>query len=130
MIDVFNQAVVDSFLAYGNDAVKYREDVFERAPETGGSSYETMDAGCLTKTGDGSLESSQEMKYGSTKSIYCQCTLTKQDIKAVGSLPMDVSLKNTVFRVVLVTDLDREYRGIFPWALGLSEFMGDKSGAH
>lgn len=70
MIDVFNQAMVDSFLAVGNDAVKRKEDVFARP-------LEAEDAGCLTSTGEGSLESAQEMKYGSSKSIYCQYTLTK-----------------------------------------------------
>lgn len=78
MIDVFNQPTVDSFfLAIGNDAVKWREDVFVRPLEAGGSFSGTEDAGCLTRTGEGSLKRAQEMKYGSTKSIYCQCTLTK-----------------------------------------------------
>lgn len=64
-------------MAIGNGAVKWREDVFVRPLEAGGGFFGTEDAGCLTRTGDGSLESAQEMKYGSIKSIYCQYTLTK-----------------------------------------------------
>lgn len=57
MIDVFNQPTVDSFfLAIGNDAVKWREDVFVRPLEAGGSFSGTEDAGCLTRTGEGSLK--------------------------------------------------------------------------
>lgn len=48
-----------------------------RSLEAGGSFPGTMDAGCVTRTGEGSPGSAQEMKYGSTKSIYCQYTLTK-----------------------------------------------------
>lgn len=77
MIDVFNQAMVDYFLAVGSNAVKRREDVFARPLEAGGGLPGTENAGCLTRTGEGSLESAQEIKYGSTKSIYCQYTLTK-----------------------------------------------------
>lgn len=64
-------------MAVGNDAVKRKEDMFARPPEAGGGFSGTEDAGGLTRTGEGSLESAQEMKYGSSKSIYCQYTLTK-----------------------------------------------------
>lgn len=77
MIDVFNQAMVDSFLAVGKDAVRWSKDVFVSPLEVCSGFPGTEEAVCLTRTGEGSLESTQEMKYGSTKYIYCQYTLTK-----------------------------------------------------